>query len=127
MKKLMMGVVMLLMLGGVAGAVTTDSVLLIVSPVFNLSVNIVNSSATFGALDIGSSKTILVGQVWNDGNITSGKDQPCQGACKSREYTAVHVPGLFTRSIEAIVAPRKTSKDIRRSCSGRSRAASAAV
>jgi hypothetical protein len=59
------------MLIGVVGAygVTTDSVILTVTPLFNLSVNISSTSGTFGSLPLGSSRTICVGDVMNDGDV----------------------------------------------------------
>ncbi len=66
---IVMSMVMVMAMG--AQAVTTDSVILTVTPVFNLSVNIHASSQTFGAVDLESSKTINVGKIENDGNVTA--------------------------------------------------------
>jgi hypothetical protein len=69
--RLGLAIAVLVMMSGIAGALTTDSVTLTVTPVYNLSVNIVNSATNFGLLDIGSSKTLNVGTIWNDGNVSA--------------------------------------------------------
>lgn len=72
MKRILIGM-MLLMLGvGMSHALTTDSVVLTVTPVFNLSVNIASDTHTFGSLSIKASATICVGIIEQDGNVTEG-------------------------------------------------------
>jgi hypothetical protein len=80
MKRLMIGVAVMMLLSGIAGAMTTDSVLLLVTPVYNLSINIVADSTNFGFMDIGSSKSINVGKIWNDGNVTARWDKQSSNA-----------------------------------------------
>ena len=70
MKKLLT-LVLLFSMAGMAQAVTTDSVTLVVTPVFNLSVNIVNGTTNYETMSMGSSKTLNVGKIWNDGNVSS--------------------------------------------------------
>ena len=48
------------------------------------------------------------------GNTKSVGVQPCHSACSSGGYTCFQLPGLFTRIIEAIAIPRKTSRDFKR-------------
>src|SRR4028119_425971 len=48
------------------------------------------------------------------GNTKSVGVQPCHSACSSGGYTCSQLPGLFTRIIEAIAIPRKTSRDFKR-------------
>ena len=65
---------MLLMMcmAGMSHAVTSDTVYLLITPVFNLSVNISSTTNTFGTnIPLGTSVTICVGNVMNDGNVTS--------------------------------------------------------
>lgn len=71
MKRYLIGVVVLMMLSGVAEAITPDSVVLTVTPVYTLSVNITNTSTNFGLLSMGSSKTLNVGNICNDGNVST--------------------------------------------------------
>ncbi len=52
-----------------------------------------------------------------DGKTTSVGVQPCQSACLSGQYAAPASPGVLTRIISAIVAPRKASSETRRSLS----------
>ena len=57
---------------GVASAFqTTDSVILLVTPAFNLSVNISSTTNSFGDVDLKTSATICVGDIVNDGNVDS--------------------------------------------------------
>jgi len=70
--RMLLALGLVVLVGGLAYAVTTDSVYLTVTPKYNLSVNISSTSHTFGsAVDIGSSVTICIGQIENDGNITT--------------------------------------------------------
>ena len=55
----------------VGSAVTTDTIVITVTPVYNLSVNIVENTTYFGTIEVGSSKTVRAGNIWNDGNITT--------------------------------------------------------
>ena len=48
----------------------------------------------------------------NAGNTRSVGVHPFHSACRNGPYTALHVPGLFTMIIEAMVIPRNTSSDI---------------
>src|SRR3954470_11371856 len=50
-----------------------------------------------------------------NGKIRSVGVQPFHSACSSGGKIALQLPGLFTNSIPAIVMPRKTSSDRRRS------------
>src|ERR1017187_7455519 len=52
------------------------------------------------------------------GKIKSVKVHPCQSAWSNGLYKALHVPGLLTSIIAAIVAPRNTSSDIKRAGPG---------
>ena len=73
-KGLAVGMAMTVMFAGIAGAgATEDTVVLIVTPIFNLSVNISSGVQQFGAADVnlGESRTLCVGNICNDGNITS--------------------------------------------------------
>ena len=54
-----------------AMSATTDSIILLVTPVYNLSVNIVNGTTNFGTISLGASKTLNCGRIWNDGNVSS--------------------------------------------------------
>ena len=64
--------VLIALVGSMAQAITTDTVTLTVTPVFNLSVNISSATNTFGSnVVLCTSKTICVGQIANDGNVTS--------------------------------------------------------
>ena len=73
MKRILLGLMMLIGMVGIGHAVTTDTVYLTVTPLFNLSVNISSASGTFGsAVLLRTSVTICVGTIINDGNVTSG-------------------------------------------------------
>src|SRR3954454_6448632 len=50
----------------------------------------------------------------NDGKTTSVGVHPCHSACFSGQYAASASPGVLTRIISAIVAPRKASREARR-------------
>src|SRR5687767_4580873 len=50
-----------------------------------------------------------------NGKIRSVGVQPCHSAWPSGQKMALHVPGLLTSSIDAIVMPRNTSSATRRS------------
>jgi len=70
--RLVLALVLVGLVAGLAVALTTDSVLLTITPVFNLSVNISSTTNTFGpSVSLGSSVTICVGQITNDGNVSS--------------------------------------------------------
>ena len=58
---------------GIASAYqTTDSVVLTVTPVLNVSVNISSTTNTFGtSVPLGSSRTLCVGIIQNDGNVST--------------------------------------------------------
>jgi len=72
MRKLILALGLVALVGGLAGAVTTDSVLLTITPAFNLSVNISSTTQTFGSnIALKTSATICVGQIMNDGNVSS--------------------------------------------------------
>ena len=101
MRKILIGVVLMLM-GGAAGAVTTDSVTLTVTPVYNLSVNITNSSTNFGLLDIGSSKTLNVGNIWNDGNVSADWEKTASNSSGGWTLDADGYPGQNNFSLLAI-------------------------
>lgn len=45
------------------------------------------------------------------GNTRSVGVHPCQGACASGAYRCDQLPGLFTRIMNATVAPRNTSRE----------------
>ena len=70
MRKLIV-VMLMLLVSGIASALTTDSVILTVTPNFNLSVNISSDTYGFGNITLGSSKTVCIGQIMNDGNVSS--------------------------------------------------------
>ena len=72
MKRIYLGLVLVLAGLGSAQAITTDSVILTILPLFNLSINISSTTNTFGSVNIKSSVSICVGQLTNDGNVTSG-------------------------------------------------------
>ena len=73
MRRILLMIAVMAGMAGMSHAVTTDSVMLTVTPVFNLSVNIASNSGTFGSnVTLRSSVTICVGHVSNDGNVTSG-------------------------------------------------------
>ena len=71
MKKVLLALALGLAVTGGAQAVTTDSVMLLVTPVFNLSVNISSTTNQFGTLALKTSATICVGNISNDGNVTA--------------------------------------------------------
>lgn len=72
MNKLILAIGLVVLVSGIAGALTTDSVLLTITPVFNLSVNISSTTNTFGSnIPLKSSVTICVGQITNDGDVSS--------------------------------------------------------
>jgi hypothetical protein len=72
MNRLIAAVALVVLVSGIAGALTTDTVMLTITPAFNLSVNISSATGAFGAdVTLGSSRTICVGQVTNDGNVSS--------------------------------------------------------
>ena len=56
---------------GSAHAVTTDSVILTITPVFNLSVNISSDTCAFGLVALKSSVSVCIGKIMNDGDVTS--------------------------------------------------------
>jgi hypothetical protein len=67
-----LGLVAVLLAGAVgAYGITTDSVELTVTPLFNVSVNISSTTNAFGSLSLGSSETICVGTIINDGTCDS--------------------------------------------------------
>jgi hypothetical protein len=77
MKKLLLAVLMML-IGGIALGGQTDTVVLTVNPVFSLSVNISSATNSFGTGDgyandvvLGTSRTICVGEIENDGNVSA--------------------------------------------------------
>jgi len=75
MKRLVLMVMLGLSYVGSGYGLTSDSVLLTVQPIFNLSVNISSTSGSFGygsALPLRTSYTLCVGLISNDGNVTSG-------------------------------------------------------
>lgn len=68
--RLVLVLTLVALISGTASALTTDSVLLTVQPLFVLSVNISSATGTFGSIvPLKSSKTICVGQIENDGEI----------------------------------------------------------
>jgi hypothetical protein len=71
MKRILIGFVLVMAGIGSAHALTTDSVILTVTPIFNLSVNISSATNDFGQVVLKSSKTICVGRIANDGNVTA--------------------------------------------------------
>ena len=84
MRKIILIVGILVLAGSAAFALTTDSVLLTVTPVFTLSVNISSDTGTFGTnVTLGSSKTICVGDITNDGNVSAKwqKSAASQSGC----------------------------------------------
>ena len=46
-----------------------------------------------------------------NGNIKSVGVKPCHVACSNGGYTEFHVPGVFTKIINAMVKPLKISTD----------------
>ena len=73
MRVLAMMLVLGLVMAGTAGAGQEDTVVLVVTPAFNLSVNISSTTHEFGDADItlGESRTLCVGNICNDGNVTT--------------------------------------------------------
>jgi len=70
--RILIGLIAVVIFSGIASALTTDSVLLTITPSFNLSVNISSASYDFGSsVDLGTTRTICVGQIENDGNVAS--------------------------------------------------------
>jgi len=71
--RLILVVELVVLVSGICMGLTTDSVLLTVKPVFNMSVNISSTTGTFGSnVGVRSSVTICVGQIENDGNVSTG-------------------------------------------------------
>ena len=77
MKRLLVIGLMLLVSGTAFGA-QEDTVILTVNPVFSLSVNISSTTNSFGTgsgyandVVLGTSRTICVGEIENDGNVSS--------------------------------------------------------
>ena len=70
-------------------AVTTDSIIITVQAVFNLSVNISSTSGTFGsAIPLGTSVTFLTSLVVNDGNVVA--------AWQKQSGNTINVSGAWT-------------------------------
>ena len=71
--RLLLGLLLVAMIAGPSFAGTADTVVLVVTPAFNLSVNISSTTHEFGDADItlGESRTLCVGNICNDGNVTS--------------------------------------------------------
>ena len=90
--RLVLALVLVGLLAGMGLALTTDSVLLTVTPVFNLSINISSTTHTFGsAVGVRSSVTICIGQIENDGNVSTGwqKQTPANSGATSGAWTLI--------------------------------------
>ena len=77
MKKFLLAVLMLVV-SGLAFAVSPDTIVLTVNPVFSLSVNISSATHSLGTgagyandVVLGTSRTVCVGEIENDGNVSS--------------------------------------------------------
>jgi len=108
---------LMVLVGGIAGALTTDSVLLTVKPVFNLSVNISSTTNTFGsAVVLGTSVTICVGQIENDGNVSSKwqKQTPTASGATGNVWTLLTsgTPGTDQFRLLAISTGTSVSPDL---------------
>ena len=101
MKKLLT-LVLLLGIAGIAQAVTTDTVTLVVTPVYNLSVNIVNDTTNYQTMSMGSSKTLNIGKIWNDGNVSSNWEKQASNSSGGWTLDVNGAPGQDAFSLLAI-------------------------
>ena len=101
MKKLLT-LVLVLGMAGVAGAATTDTVTLVVTPVYNLSVNIVNSTTDYETMAMGSSKTLNIGKIWNDGNVSANWEKQASNSSGGWSLVAAGAPAQDEFSLLAI-------------------------
>lgn len=76
MKRLLGSLAVFLLVAGAGyGYSTTDTVTLTVLPLINLSVNISSATGDFGGVNLGSSKSICIGDIINDGNVDAQWDK----------------------------------------------------
>ena len=87
-------------MSGIAMAKTHDFIELTVSPVFNISVNIIADTTDYGSMDTGSSRTLDCGQIINDGNVSTYFTQ--QAAASSWTLDVDGQPGEDSFSLLAI-------------------------
>ena len=74
MKRIIIAVALIAVMSGIGLAISPDSVQLYVSPAFSMSVNISSTTNQFAggnAVNLGESRTLCVGWVCNDGNVSS--------------------------------------------------------
>ena len=74
---------LIVFLAGIVSAVTHDTIRLTVTPLFNLSVNISSTTQDFGAINVASSKTIDIGTIINDGNVSTYWEKQCSNSADS--------------------------------------------
>ena len=102
--KMIIAIGLLMLLSGIAAALTTDSVVLTVQPNFNLSVNISSATYGFGSLDLGTTSTLCIGQIENDGNVSSkwqkqaSSRSDCASTPSTNGWSLVSGDGTYTGS-----------------------------
>ena len=128
MRRLIAAVFLVGLVSGIASALVTDSVILTITPSFNLSVNISSETHTFGPnVDLGTTRTICVGQLENDGNVSSKwqKTTPSQTGTVGTVWSLISGNGtdtgkdnfkLLVVATGALVAPDLTSTDTTNRC-----------
>jgi hypothetical protein len=88
--RIVLALVFVGLMSGIAGAYqTTDSVVLTVTPVFAVSVNISSTTNQFGTASValGESRTICVGTIQNDGNVSTYWDKKCTTTARDAKGT----------------------------------------
>ena len=100
--KLTLIIALLIALVGFASAETTDSVTLVVTPVYNLSVNIVNATTNYETMNLGASKTLNIGKIWNDGNVSAHWQKQAAASSSGWSLNPTGAPGQNEFSLLAI-------------------------
>ena len=106
MKRIVLGLLLVMGMAAVSHALTTDSVVLTVTPVFNMSINISSTSYTFGATAVlRTSISICVGAIMNDGNVTAGWQKATDGAhsaSTSNDWSLITTGTPFTNQFRLL-------------------------
>ena len=113
------------LVSAVASALTTDSVILTVTPSFNLSVNISSQTYDFGLagqVDLGTTRTLCIGLIENDGNVASKwqKITPSQTGTSGDKWSLLtgdgnnpnDITGINTFKLLVISTGETTSPDL---------------